>query len=109
MAQVDIRPMILQAEAGMRKLNDNPRLCHTAEKEQLCFYMLLTTGSSSNLKPELVMEAFAKDTGRVFAPYALQIHRLESYADIGNEEKPKLVPLLALGEEIEQAYSDTKE
>lgn len=108
-AQVDIRPMILQAEAGTRKLNDNPRLCHTAEKEQLCFYMLLTTGSSSNLKPELVMEAFAKDTGRVFAPYALQIHRLESYADIGNEEKPKLVPLLALGEEIEQAYSDTKE
>ena len=108
-AQVDISPMILQAEAGMRQLDDNKNLCHTADKPQLCLYMLLTTGSASNLKPELVMDAFARFSGRTFAPYALQIHRLESYADIGTEEQPKLVPLLALGEEIEQAYSDTKE
>ncbi len=108
-AQVDIRPMILQADAQMRRLDDNQNLCHTTGQPQLCLYMLLTTGSASNLKPELVMEAFARYSGRTFAPYALQIHRLESYGDIGTEDQPKLVPLLALGEEIEQAYSDTKE
>lgn len=108
-AQVDIRPMILQAEADVRLLTENPYLCHVSDSPQLCLYLFLTTGSVSNLKPELVMEAFSRFSGRTFAPYALQIHRLESYGNIGTEEKPKLVPLLSLGEEIDQAYTDTKE
>ena len=108
-ALVDIRPMILQAQAEVRSLQEHPYLCNTAEEPQLCLYLMLTTGSASNLKPELVMDAFMQFADRTLPPYALQIHRLESYANQGTEEQPEYVSLLALGEEIDETYLDTKE
>ena len=78
-----------------------------------CFYdQLFTTPSCSwrdkistewvfhNLKPELVMEAFAKFLGIELEPFALMIHREEVYADRGEEEIPQLVSLEALGDVI---------
>ena len=64
-------------------------------------WMQLSTGSVSNLKPELVMEAFCKWCGVELPPFAYTILREEVYADIGTEEERKLVPLEALGEEVE--------
>ena len=64
-------------------------------------WMQLSTGSVSNLKPELVMEAFCKWCGVELPPFACTILREEVYADIGTEEERKLVPLEALGEEVE--------
>lgn len=64
-------------------------------------HMCLATGSAANLKPELVMEAFAKYAGFELKEFALLVNRNEVYADIGEEGKRKLVSLEELGEEIE--------
>ena len=74
------------------------------------FYMLLSAGSVNNIKPDTVMEAFYADMGREYNPYAYQVHRLETFADLslrkvsqaeiarrtqeGSMPKRKLVPLL---------------
>lgn len=42
-------------------------------------YLQLDTGSVSNLKPELVMEAFCRHINIEYNPYAWQVHRLEMY------------------------------
>lgn len=54
-------------------------------------YLQLNTGSSSNLKPELVMEAFHKHMGIEFQPFAWQVHRLELYKR--SIQDGKLIPL----------------
>ena len=83
-AEVDLKPMLYKTE-----LKDGG------------IFMQVACGSVNNLKPELVMEAFAKDTDIELAPFALEICRLEVYADLGNETTKKLVPLEELGEDIE--------
>jgi radical SAM-linked protein len=83
-AEVDLKPMLYQAE-----IRDGG------------IFMQVACGSVNNLKPELVMEAFAKYAGIELAPFALEVARLEVYADLGNEETKKLVPLEELGEDIE--------
>jgi len=53
--------------------------------------MQLATGSASNLKPELVMEAFCNYFEIPSEKYAWQVHRLEVYTR--EEETGKLFPL----------------
>ena len=83
-AEVDLKPMLYKAE-----LRDGG------------IFMQVACGSVNNLKPELVMEAFAKDAGMELAPFALEVCRVEVYADLGDETTKKLVPLEELGEDIE--------
>ena len=83
-AEVDLKPMLYKAE-----LRDGG------------IFMQVACGSVNNLKPELVMEAFAKDADLELAPFALEVCRLEVYADLGDETIKKLVPLEELGEDIE--------
>lgn len=54
-------------------------------------YLQLDTGSVSNLKPELVMEAFCKDNNIEYNSFAWQVHRLELYTR--DEKTKKLIPL----------------
>lgn len=57
-------------------------------------YLRLSCGSTCNLKPDLVMEAFCEWLGIDSPLFAFQIHRLETYANIaGKEEKRSFVPL----------------
>ena len=83
-AEVDLKPMLYKAE-----LRDGG------------IFMQVACGSVNNLKPELMMEAFAKDADLELAPFALEVCRLEVYADLGDEITKKLVPLEELGEDIE--------
>ena len=83
-AEVDLKPMLYHA-----KIKDSG------------IFMQVACGSVNNLKPELVMEAFAKESGIELAPFALEVCRLEVYADLGDEQQRKLVPLEELGEDIE--------
>lgn len=83
-AEVDLKPMLYKAE-----IRDGG------------IFMQVACGSVNNLKPELVMEAFSKDAGIELAPFALEVCRLEVYADLGDETSKKLVPLEELGEDIE--------
>ena len=58
--------------------------------------MRLSAGSADNLKPELVMQAFAAFIGFELPPFGLRVHRKDLYARMeGN-----LLPLEALGDDI---------
>ena len=81
--ETDIRPWIYQMEV-----------------RQDAIFLQLAAGSVHNLKPELVLEAFAAFLGEKLAPFALMVHRLETYANVGSEEERRLVPLEDLGKEI---------
>lgn len=45
-------------------------------------YLQLSAGSVTNIKPELILEAFCNFIGAKFEEFAYQIHRMEMYADI---------------------------
>lgn len=81
--EVDIRPMIYEMRCVPRGV-----------------FMKLASGSAANLKPELVMEALLAGYGIRLEPFALEINRCELYADVGNGDVRRLVPLADLGTEI---------
>lgn len=67
--EVDIKPMIYKLEARGDSV-----------------YMLVATGSVENLKPELVMQAFAQYLGLNAEELSFVHHRLEVYADEGEKK-----------------------
>lgn len=67
--EVDIKPMIYKFEVR----NDS-------------VYMLVATGSVENLKPELVMQAFAEYLGLDTKELSFVHHRLDVYADEGEKK-----------------------
>lgn len=104
-AEIDLVPFIFDA---------NPEGKTTEYSGQYengtVFYLLLSAGSVNNIKPDTVMEAFYAYLGKEYNPYAYQVHRLETYADLslrkvsqqeiarrvkeGSMPERKLVPLL---------------
>ena len=69
-------------------------------KRDIEIEMTLAAGSKENLKPNLVMEALCSTNGIVYKESAYQYHRLEMFANAGDEENISLVSLESLGEEI---------
>ena len=63
-------------------------------------FVRLASGSAENLKPELMLEAFFKNSGQEWDPFAFRVHRLELYAWDGEEDNRKLLSLDAIGEDI---------
>ncbi|MGN0394072.1 MAG: TIGR03936 family radical SAM-associated protein, partial [Coprococcus sp.] len=57
-------------------------------------YMLLSTGSNYNLKPELVMEALYKYADLPYNFFDFRIHRIETYME---DEQKELIPLYKAG------------
>lgn len=86
--EVDIRPLIYDC---------------SLDGEQIS--MTLAAGSAANIKPELVLEAFASYLGWEMPEFALLIHREELYANLG-EEECHLISLEELGEEILESETD---
>lgn len=66
--EVNIKPMIYDAYASDGAI-----------------FMKLATGSSRNIKPELVMQAFHESLGTSLSPSALNICRLETYGSLLKE------------------------
>ena len=77
---MDIKPYIYQMEVRDNRI-----------------YMLLSTGSVDNIKPELVMEAMCKFLQVEYQKMAFQVHRLETYM---RNEQGELVSLLEAGDKI---------
>ncbi len=63
-------------------------------------YLLVNASSSGNIKPGMVLEAYADSMGETLMENALLITREETYTNIGTEEEPKFVSLDAVGEEF---------
>lgn len=81
---VDIKPFIYQHKIQDGKL-----------------FLQLAAASSNYTKPEQVMDGFAQWLGIEQKPFAYMVHRLEVYADNGNEQKHEFVTLESLGEQVE--------
>ena len=73
---------------------------HMDEKDgKPAFYLHVCTGSSDNLKPELVVEALYKHLGLEYRPEAIQINRVDVYAAL--EDNKGFISLGDMGEIIE--------
>lgn len=70
------------------------------------FYLNVCTGSTDNLKPELVLEAFFESFGLSYRPFELQIHRRDVYyTDTDGCRRPLLMAgKIKTGDETERAY-----
>lgn len=89
-----------KTKKGERTLDLKP-LIYAASAEAETIFLSLCTGSTDNIKPELVMEAFYNSMDKTMPEFTFQITRLEVYADTGTEGERKLVPLDGLGHDIE--------
>jgi len=97
--QREALPMVKKTKKSEQEIDIRP-LIYQMERREDCIFMQMATGSSANLKPELVMEAFASFAGITFPEYAFHIHRLEVYADQGTNGQHRFVTLEDLGEEF---------
>lgn len=88
--EVDIKPYILQnafsMDAFAQKTGENYGKLH-CQYEGRSIFLQLTSGSETNIKPELVMDAFFNHLGIECPPYALQVHRLQMYFNPVPEKK----------------------
>ena len=69
-------------------------------------YLKVKTGSATNLKPELVMEAFCQYLGFEYEKNGFMFHRLDTYME---NAKGELVPLGAAGTDILEPIREEKE
>lgn len=81
---MDLKPLVYQFH--VEEQNEKP-----------VFFLQVSTGSTDNIKPELVLSSIYGRTGQSYDENSIQIHRLEVY--YRNEENG-LLPLEAAGEEI---------
>ncbi len=98
--EVDIKPLIYHVafdREEFNKLTGNLSEGNSSVAEVydngVTVYMQLATGSVNNLKPELVMEAFSQYLKEEYREAAFQVHRLEVYADVGDDKNRKLISL----------------
>ena len=108
--EVDIKPMITLAAFNREEYEDKrigtleehlrvtadtasnkPESVVDCYENGIKVYLQVDTGSASNLKPELVMEAFCEYLDVEYNKYAWQSHRIEVYTR--NTETGKLVAL----------------
>lgn len=64
-----------RSEASINQYNSEAEVYENGIK----IYLQIATGSSANLKPELVLEAFFEEMGIPFEKFAWQVHRLEIF------------------------------
>lgn len=100
--EVDIKPMIYHIAfereefckaCGTLPLSQERKTVAEVYQNGIKVYMQLATGSVSNLKPELVMEAFCHFIGKEFKDAAYQVHRIEVYAEAETQQMGMLIPL----------------
>lgn len=89
-----------ETKKGQRELDLKP-LIYEARRNGDSVFLKLSTGSTDNVKPELVMEAFYRWRGQAYPPFAMMIEREEVYADLGEEGSKRFIPLEDLGQDIE--------
>lgn len=69
----------------------------TIDQGRPVFYLKVCTGSTDNVKPELVLESFYQSLGLTLEPFSIQIHRKDVYGVIKDER----ISLGEMGEKIE--------
>lgn len=91
-------PIVKKTKKGEREMDLKPLIYDlhlVSDGGRPAVFMRISTGSSDNVKPELVMETYCQEKGISCTPFTFDIQREELYA-------PGFVPLGDLGEIIEQ-------
>ena len=88
-------PILKKTKRSEKEVDISPLILEIREQGEGIF-MKLVTGSSDNLKPQLVMEAFCNYLGYDYNPMGFQYHRLETYL----ERDGNFLPLGAVGREV---------
>lgn len=88
--------IIKKTKKSEREIDLKPLVYELKVLEDGAFFIRVATGSSENMKPELVLSSIFEKCGLTYLPDAIQIHRLEVYA--ADEESGALVSLLDMGQ-----------
>ena len=88
-----------KTKKGEKEIDIRP-LVYGWHFEEDGIFLQVSSGSSDNLRPELVVEAFAKAYDLPLNEFSLLIHRKEVYADMGGSKEHDFHPLDALGKTI---------
>lgn len=86
--EVDLKPLVYAFD-----------VLGTEDKPE--FYIKLSTGSTDNIKPELLLSSLYSCCGLTYHDNAIQIHRKDVYAM--NEKDHTFISLLEMGEEISES------
>lgn len=89
---MDLKQLVYEFQAASKVREDG--------EEVPSFYLMLSTGSSDNLKPELVLETMFTAMGLTYDANAIQIHRRDVYA--AAENGGGFVSLGSMGETIRE-------
>lgn len=98
-------PVIKETKKGEKEINlkesvyelqIRPGILHKGmdKAPETEIYFLLNASSGGNIKPSFVLDSFFRSISFELPPFALLVHRLETYQNIGTEEERKLVPLI---------------
>jgi radical SAM-linked protein len=82
--EVDLKPLIYDLHVDGEKL-----------------FMKVSSGSTDNLKPELVLEAYCRFLDIDYPEFTFMVQREEIYGNTGSETEVNLVPLGLIGEAVE--------
>lgn len=93
-------PFIKKTKKGEREVDLKSSIYQLAVDGDTIF-MRVSAGSSENIKPELVMEAYYQSRGEALPELAFQIQREEVYGNGGAGEELQLLPLGCIGEAVE--------
>ena len=88
-----------KTKKGEKEMDIRP-LVYGWHFEEDGIFLQVSSGSSDNLRPELVVEAFAKANDLPLNEFSLLIHRKEVYADLGSDKEHAFCALDALGKTI---------
>lgn len=95
--EVDIRPLVY----------DYCLKEHSETGEGPAIFLQVSTGSSNNLKPELVLKAYHEWAKLPWESSDISICRLETYANLAMEDEAlSLCPLREMGSRLEHAIFD---
>lgn len=101
-------PVIKKTKKGEREVDLKEGIYELSVREDNAVYLLVHAGSGENIKPDFVLETFFLSIGESpesqegtapgggLPPYAMQVHRIETYQYAGKDEN-LLVPLIANG------------
>lgn len=98
--QLEKIEIIKKTKKGEKSLDLKHYIYEVSINEKVIF-MKLASGSSANIKPELVLTAFYETMGKEYPVFDFQVEREEVYADEGTEISHRFISLEEYGVAIE--------
>ncbi|MEG1780411.1 MAG: TIGR03936 family radical SAM-associated protein [Clostridium sp.] len=98
--QLEKIEIIKKTKKGEKSLDLKHYIYEVSINEKVIF-MKLASGSSANIKPELVLTAFYETMGKEYPVFDFQVEREEVYADEGTEISHRFISLEEYGVDIE--------